>query len=112
MDTFIKRELKYHPILLKESKAHYDTDGQNNIIEFEQGATIEGGLGVCLYHIVKYHNRQKGQDELDDKKKQTFLDWQELLYDLLELGYPKDHILRDAMEAEYPQLKYSLKELK
>lgn len=100
---------EYHPILLPESKAHYDTDGQSNIIEFEQKNTIEGALGAISYNIIKYTNRKKGQDALDNKKIETFKAWRELLYGLQTLGYPRDHNLRHAMLVEYPDMKYSLR---
>lgn len=99
----------YHPLLLPESKAHYDTDGQSNIIEFEMSASIENAFGAISYNLIKYTNRKKGQDELDNKKIETFTAWRELLSDLLELGYQKDHNLRHAMKVEYPDMKYSLR---
>ncbi len=110
MTDFTKKEYEYHPILLAESRGHYDTKCQNNIIEFEQENTICGALAACSYNIIKYTNRQKNQDSLDDKKKLTFFKWRELLLDLIRLGYSEGHILRDAMQIEYPKLKYSLKD--
>ena len=110
MKDFTKRDIEYHPVLLQESKNHYDTNGQNNIIDFECTTTIAGGFGAIDYNIIKYKNRRKGQDELDSKKIATFEAWRELLRDLLELGYGMDTHLRYAMQAEYPNMKYSLKD--
>ena len=97
-----------HPVLLKESAAHYDTDGKNNIIEFEQETNIAGAIGACQYNIIKYRNRKKGQDELDEKKIKTMDDWVELLDVLLGKGYSPLHSLRDAMIREYQDMEYSL----
>ena len=97
-----------HPVLLKESAKHYDTNGQNNIIEFEQKTNIAGAIGACEYNIIKYKNRQKGQDELDKKKEHTFRDWIVLLNGLLDKGYSPMHNLRDAMIHEYPDMEYKL----
>lgn len=105
---FRKRELKYHPVLLKESKGHYDTSKDSNIIKFEQQSTIMCGFGACNYNIIKYTDRDKGQDELDAKKRATFEAWRELLKDLLELGYSPTDNLRYVMSCEYPELGYSL----
>jgi len=98
----------YHPLLLPESQKHYDTNGQNNIVEFECMSTIAMGIGACDYNIIKYTNREKGQDELDSKKIETFKAWKELLRDLLGMGYDYDTNLRYAMKAECPDMKYSL----
>lgn len=108
MNKFIKRELEYHPVLLQESKGHYDTNGQSNIIDFESVSTIENGFGAINYNLIKYTNRQKGQNELDDKKIDTFRAWYTLLQDLLEIGYAPSDNLRLAMKAEYPNMRYSL----
>lgn len=97
-----------HPVLLKESAAHYDTGKQNNIIEFEQGTSIEGAIGACKYNIIKYRHRKKGQDELDSKKHKTFIGWLDLLDELIEKGYDPMHNLRDAMMHEYPDMEYKL----
>jgi len=97
-----------HPVLLPESAAHYDTAGQNNIIEFEQETNIAGAIGACQYNIIKYRNRKKGQDELDLKKQNTFEAWIDLLDGLLGKGYSPLHNLRDAMMHEYPEMEYSL----
>ena len=103
--------MKYHPLLLKESQKHYDIKGNtSNIIEFECDNTIGGALGVCSYHIIKYTNRQKGQDELDAKKVKTFEDWRELLIDLIHAGYDYRTSLRYDMQKEYPDLKYTLED--
>ncbi len=104
----MKTELEYHPILLRDSYLHYDAGKKNNIIEFEQKSTIEGALGAIDYNTIKYTNREKGQNELDAKKIATFEAWRELLKDLLEMGYSKEHNLRHAMLVEYPNMKYSL----
>ncbi len=105
-----KLSYEYHPLLLKESSAHYDFDGVNsNIIEFECTNTISGALGACSYNIIKYKNRDKGTPKLDEKKRRTFEQWQELLRDLMQNGYDYDSNLRFAMMVEYPKMKYSLR---
>jgi len=108
--NFKKREIEYHPILLKESQGHYhiDKDQPNTIIEFEQENSIENAFGAISYNLLKYKNRQKEQTALDLKKIETFEWWRELLKDLLELGYPRETNLRYAMKVEYPDMKYSL----
>ena len=103
---FEKRDLEYHPVLLRESAGHYN--GNNNIIQFEQVSTIAGAIGACHYNIIKYANRNNGQDELDAKKIETFKGWYELLKDLLEMGYSYEDNLRYAMICEYPNMKYTL----
>lgn len=100
---------QFHPVLLPESSGHYDTAGQNNIIEFEQKTSIAGGIGACQYNIIKYRNRKKGQDELDEKKIKTMEAWIGLLDGLLGKGYSPLHSLRDAMMREYPDMVYSLR---
>lgn len=97
-----------HPVLLKESASHYNVNGQNNIIEFEHETTIAGAMGACQYNIIKYKNREKGQNELDEKKVQTFIGWMELLDSLIVRGYQPLHNLRDAMKKEYPNMEYML----
>ena len=110
MNSFQKKEMEYHPILLQESKAHYDTKGLSTIIEFEQTATIEQGFGVISYNLIRYKMREKRQNDLDEKKIETFKAWEELLRDLLSLGYQRTDNLRYAMSQEYPHMKYSLNE--
>lgn len=107
---FNKRDIEYHPILLRESQGHYHCDEQqpNTIIEFEQESSIENAFGAINYNLLKYKNRRKDQTELDIKKIETFKEWRELLKDLLELGYDRTHNLRHAMLVEYPNMKYSL----
>ena len=107
---FEKNEYKVHPLLLEESRSHYDTGGTSNIIKFECVSTIANALGACTYNIIKYKNRDKGTNELDDKKRQTFEQWQELLRDLLAMGYNFNTNLRFAMKSEYPEIKYTLGE--
>ncbi len=103
------KEREYHPLLLKESQRQYDLAGKTpHLIEFECCNTIAGGLGACSYNIIKYKVREKDSDELDAKKKITFLEWRELLRDLLEAGYTYDTNLRFAMKSEYPNMKYTL----
>jgi len=98
----------HHPLLLQDSSKHYATKGQNNICEFEQDSTIGEAFGAIRYNLIKYKNREKGQNELDDKKIKTFEAWRELLKDLLEMGYQRDRNLRNVMEIEFPDMKYSL----
>jgi len=108
---FVKNDYKTHPLLLVESQGHYDFDGKTpNIVEFEGENSIANGLGACSYNIIKYKNRDKGTPELDAKKRQTFEQWQELLRDLLAMGYEYDTNLRFAMVAEYPNIKYTLRD--
>jgi len=102
-------ELEYHPLLLKESSKHYDTKGESNIIAFELISTIGDGLGAINYNLIKYTNREKGQNDLDKKKIETFKAWRELLCDLLDKGYQRERNLRNVMSIEYPNLQYTLK---
>lgn len=105
---FKKRDLEYHPVLLQQSSAHYDTNGQSNILDFERENSIEGAFGAISYNLIKYKNRQKGQDNLDNKKIERFKAWYELLQDLLEMGYQRQRNLRSVMAIEYPNMKYNL----
>ncbi len=98
----------YHPLLLQDSAKHYDTKGQNNIYEFEKISSIGDAFGAINYNLIKYRNRQKGQNELDKKKIKTFEAWGELLSDLLEMGYLRERNLRSAMAIEFPNIKYSM----
>lgn len=100
----------YHPLLLQESSSHYDVNGKNNIREFEDRNTIGGALGAIDYNLIKYENREKGQNMLDAKKIKTFEAWRDLLYDLLCNGYEKNENLGHIMRKEYPDMKYSLKD--
>jgi len=102
--------MKYHPLLLKESAGHYDTKGHSNIIAFETISTIGDGLGAINYNLIKYTNREKGQNDLDNKKIETFKAWRELLCDLLDKGYQRERNLRNVMQIEYPNLKYTFKD--
>jgi hypothetical protein len=100
-----------HPLLLPESQAHYDnTDKTSNILQFETCNTIAGGLGAISYNMIKYENREKGQNDLDEKKLQTFIAWRELLRDLLKEGYDLDTNIRYAMKNTYPEMRYTLSE--
>ena len=102
--------MTHHPLLLQDSSKHYDTKGQNNIYEFEEDVNIAEAFGAIKYNLIKYKNRQKGQNELDDKKIKTFEAWRELLRDLLEMGYQRERNLRNVMAIEFPNMKYSLGE--
>jgi len=102
------KEYEFHPALLKQSRGHYDQPNKiPNLIEFECENNIGSALGACSYNIIKYKNRDKGSDHLDEIKKQTFEAWRELLRDLLERGYTYDTNLRHAMISEYPDMKYT-----
>lgn len=108
MGSFTKREIEVHPLLLPQSQSHYDIDDETDLRDYEREVSIEGAFGTIQYNLFKYKRREKGQNELDEKKIQTFIDWTELLKDLLELGYSRETNLRVAMQKEYPDMRYSL----
>ncbi len=100
-----------HPLLLPESQAHYDDISRvPNIVQFEQENNIANAMGAISYNLIKYKNRDKGSDELDEKKRQTFLAWRELLRDLLAKGWTYDTNLRYVMLIEFPEMEYTLGE--
>jgi len=72
---------KTHPLLLKESAAHYDATKSklgkknikvNNILGLEETLTVPELIGACKFNIYKYKYRSKGQDDLDAKKAKSY----------------------------------------
>ena len=60
-----------HPLLNSDSP-HYDTGYRPLIMEIEEELTVSEMIGVCEFNIFKYEHRQKGQDESDIKKADTY----------------------------------------
>ena len=87
-----------HPLLNSDSP-HYDQGYRPLIMEIEEELTVREMIGVCEFNIFKYEHRQKGQDESDLKKADTYNAYLKFLLEYLVTDH--EHIfVSDAMNYE------------
>lgn len=71
-----------HPLMNRNAK-HYDTGEKPTIWNIEQKLTVREMIGACKFMMIKYGERDKGQDEHDAEKMKDYLRYMEFLSGVL-----------------------------
>ena len=72
-----------HP-LIDQNSTHYGIGKQSTIYRIEEELTMHEMIAVCRFNTMKYQDRDKGQDELDDVKIKKYKAYKVFLETIIE----------------------------
>ena len=103
--------MKLHPLINPES-SHYQSGGKVAIEEMEKILTVFEMIGYCKGNIFKYEFRKelKGALEADEKKIETYKNYQRELEDMLYLSLG-NHKVCDAIKLTRREWAYRVNDL-
>ena len=95
-----------HPLLDNKSK-HYDMQEKPTIYNIEKYITVNGMIAVCNFNIMKYVNREKGQNVSDTRKIRYYNAYLEFLTNIIN-EYPNigDSTVRSVIDEFYKDIEY------
>jgi len=95
-----------HPLLDNKSK-HYDMQEKPTIYNIEKYITVNGMIAVCNFNIMKYANREKGQNVSDTRKIRYYRNYLSFLTDIIN-EYPNigNDTVRSVIDEFYKDIEY------